>query len=63
MPAIQKREEEERWFSGDPLGPGELEQILIPYPSQEMSSYPVSSRVNNPASGDDELLIRPLPTL
>jgi putative SOS response-associated peptidase YedK len=62
MPAILKREDEDRWLSGEPLGKSDLEQILSPYPDRDMTAYPVSTRVNN-ALVDDGQLILPLETL
>jgi putative SOS response-associated peptidase YedK len=63
MPAILKREDEERWLSGDPLSRGDLKKILAPYPCQDMTAYPVSSQVNDTGAMDDEWLIRPLTKL
>jgi putative SOS response-associated peptidase YedK len=62
MPAILKREDENRWLTGDAPGPDEMKRILRSYPADEMDAYPVSSRVNNP-DADDEWLIQPLATL
>jgi putative SOS response-associated peptidase YedK len=62
MPAILKREDENRWLAGDAPAPDEMKKILRSYPSGEMDAYPVSSRVNNP-DADDERLIQPLATL
>ena len=62
MPVILKREDEERWLTGDAPVSDEMKKILGPYPSGEMDAYPVSSRVNSP-DADDERLIQPLATL
>ena len=62
MPVIIKREDEERWLSGDTLTQQQMIEILRPYPSEEMETYAVSSRVNTP-DVDDEKLIKPLETL
>ena len=62
MPAILKQDDEERWLSGDPLSRDDLEELLVPYPCEEMTAYPVSSQVNNPAR-DEEQLISPLANL
>jgi len=62
MPAILKREDEDRWLAGDTPTPGEMKQILRPYPADEMDAYAVSSRVNS-TDADDERLIQPLETL
>jgi len=62
MPAILKREDENRWLTGDAPSSDEMIKILGSYPPGEMDAYPVSSRVNNP-DVDDERLIQPLATL
>jgi putative SOS response-associated peptidase YedK len=62
MPVILKREDEDRWLSGEALSGNDREKILAPYPAGEMEAYPVSSRVNSP-DVDDERLILPLKTL
>jgi putative SOS response-associated peptidase YedK len=62
MPAILRREDEDRWLAGDTPTPDEMKRILRSYPADEMDAYPVSSRVNSP-DADDERLIRPLETL
>ena len=62
MPVILKREDEERWLTGDIPTVDEMNKILQPYPPTEMAAYPISSRVNSPVA-DDEQLIQPLITL
>jgi len=62
MPVILKREDEDRWLSGEALSQEEMSEILGPYPSGEMAAYPVSSRVNGTADDDDRLIL-PLETL
>jgi len=59
MPAILRREDEERWLAGGPPEPEELAALLGPYPAGEMEAYPVSARVGSPAV-DDPFLIAPL---
>jgi putative SOS response-associated peptidase YedK len=56
MPVILRREEETRWLSGDPLSADEMQEILAPYPSGDMESYPVSLLVNNTAVNDDRVI-------
>jgi putative SOS response-associated peptidase YedK len=63
MPAILKREDEDRWLSGVTPFQDELDKILAPYPDGEMTAYPVSSRINSTSAEDDDRLIRPLTTL
>ncbi|MEN6343101.1 MAG: SOS response-associated peptidase [Methanospirillum sp.] len=57
MPAILRREDEERWLSDGFLAPAELEGLLAPYPASEMEAYRVSTRVNNPAEDDPSLIV------
>jgi len=59
MPVILRREDEERWIAGGPPAPEELRSLLGAYPASGMEAYPVSPRVNSPAS-DDPSLIAPL---
>ena len=59
MPAILRREDEDRWVSGDSLSAADLNGILAPYLAGRMEAYPVSPLVNNPGN-NDERLIRPL---
>lgn len=63
MPVILKREDEERWLSGDHLEKDELGTILAPYTPGKMTAYSVSNRINTAGVEDDERLIRPLATL
>jgi putative SOS response-associated peptidase YedK len=62
MPVILKPGDEDRWLSGEPLDKEEMKRILDSFPSDKMIGYPVSSRVNNTAE-DDEELIHPIETL
>ncbi len=59
MPAILRREDEERWLADEPPAPEELAALLGPYPAEAMEAYPVSARVGSP-SVDDPFLIAPL---
>lgn len=58
MPAILRREHEQRWLASAPLAAGELGELLSPCPAEDLTAYPVSSAVNNPAR-DGKELIRP----
>ncbi len=62
MPVILRREDEDRWLTGDAPSSDEMKKIFAPYPAGEMEAYPVSSRVNSP-DADDVRLIQPLKTL
>jgi putative SOS response-associated peptidase YedK len=62
MPSILLPEHEDRWLSKTPLNAGALNEILAPFPAENMSMYPISSLVNTP-DVDDERIIRPLNSL
>jgi putative SOS response-associated peptidase YedK len=54
MPAILDPATYERWLSPEP-GPHDL---LITYPAEPMTMWPISTRVNNPDNDDSSLLDR-----
>lgn len=55
MPVILNRETGMQWLSPNPFA--ELIALLTPYPANEMVSYPVNPRVNNPALDSEECLL------
>ncbi len=54
MPAILKPESYERWLG---LGPDPYD-LLITYPSEPMTMWPISTRVNRPENDDPSILDR-----
>jgi putative SOS response-associated peptidase YedK len=58
MPLIIAREDWDRWLDPELTDEAEIEQLLKPFPAEEMRAYPVSSRVNN-VKNDDAGLIEP----
>lgn len=54
MPVILKREDENKWLSSAPEE--ELLDLLQPYPSDRMITYPVSKKVNSPVNDVPEIL-------
>jgi putative SOS response-associated peptidase YedK len=58
MPVILEKEDEETWLNPDLTEPEQINQLLQPYPSDKMFSFPVSRLVNTP-SIDSEELIKP----
>jgi len=54
-------EHEDRWLSKTPLSTGDLNEILAPFPAEDMSMYPISPLVNTPVP-DDEHIILPMNT-
>jgi putative SOS response-associated peptidase YedK len=55
MPVILDREGEKQWL-GTTLE-HELAELLKPYPSEKMKSYPVSRKVNSPANDSPEVWV------
>jgi len=50
MPVILPRSAYDRWLDPAEVGPGALQDLLVPYPSEEMTAYPVSRLVNSPGN-------------
>ena len=53
MAVILDPNEEETWIEGDP---NEAAALLNPYPADELTAYPVSTRVNSPGVDGPELI-------
>jgi putative SOS response-associated peptidase YedK len=49
MPVILAPEAYPSWLDPEVEDPRRLAPLLVPYPSEEMEAYPVSSLVNDPA--------------
>ncbi len=56
MPVIIPEEKFEEWLEPENTDVEALQQYLIPFPSDHMIAYPVSSRVNNSANNDPECM-------
>ncbi|MDI6769188.1 MAG: SOS response-associated peptidase [Anaerolineales bacterium] len=56
MPVILPPETYARWLEPSPRQPADLQGLLSPYPSEEMSVYPVSTLVNSPANDRPECI-------
>jgi putative SOS response-associated peptidase YedK len=56
MPVILPPESYATWLDTSVQSPEELLPLLVPYPSEAMQAYPVSTRVNRPANDDAECL-------
>jgi putative SOS response-associated peptidase YedK len=56
MAVMIPSEQESEWLHGDPES---LVNLLEPYPDDELTAYPVSDRVNNPAT-DEPSLVEPV---
>jgi putative SOS response-associated peptidase YedK len=55
MAVVLAPDEEETWLHGDP---DEVAALLDPYPDDEWTAYPVSTRVNSPANDAPALIER-----
>jgi putative SOS response-associated peptidase YedK len=59
MPVILPRRDEEEWLSREVTDPVQVERLLVPFPTDAMTAWPVSPAVNN-VRNDDPRLIEPL---
>ena len=57
MPVILPREMESFWLDSDVEESGALSSVLVPYPSEVMEAYEVSSLVNRPANDGPEVVL------
>ena len=60
MPVILPREAYDRWLAGIEPDPRDL---LVPYPSEPMTMWPISTRVNKPDNDDAAILDSAPPAL
>lgn len=56
MPVILPGPEAERAWLADDLSPAAHQDLLLPYPTDLMQEYAVTTRVNSPAHNDPEVL-------
>jgi putative SOS response-associated peptidase YedK len=54
MPVILSPTDYDRWLDPSIQEPAVLQTLLRPYPADEMTAYPVSTRVNDPANDSPE---------
>ena len=57
MPVILPEQAYRLWLDIE-VNPGELKKLLEPFPSEEMKSHPVSSKVNFADNDGEELIER-----
>ncbi len=57
MPVILPPTAQAQWLDPAPRRPDELQALLKPYPSSEMTAHPVSTLVNSPANDRAECVI------
>jgi putative SOS response-associated peptidase YedK len=56
MPVILQKEDFARWLDPAPANAADLQNLLVPYPSNEMIAYPISMAVNAPANDSPEII-------
>jgi putative SOS response-associated peptidase YedK len=59
MPVILHPEAYNQWLSPDDRLPTQLNKLLVPYPAEEMTAFPVSKMVNSPEN-DSADIIKPI---
>ena len=58
MPVVKGYSAWPAWLGEEPTEPSELKALLLPYPSEAMTSWPVSPRVGNVKNNDPSLIER-----
>jgi putative SOS response-associated peptidase YedK len=58
MPSVLKPAAWPLWLGEEPAEPAELKALLKPFPSEEMTCWPVSARVGNVKNNDPSLIER-----
>jgi putative SOS response-associated peptidase YedK len=48
MPVIVPPEKYRQWLDPNEHAPADLDPLLVPCPAEQMESFPVSTRINNP---------------
>ena len=57
MPAILPRTAYDRWLEPEEQEPATLQELLAPYPGDEMIAYPVSRSVNSPGNDTPDCIV------
>ncbi len=58
MPVILQPGDYDRWLDPQVNDPAQLEPLLRPFPADEMTAFPVSTRVNSPRNDDPACISR-----
>ena len=56
MPVILKPSVRPAWLGGEPADAPQLQALLAPHPTDEMTCWPVSARVGNVRNNDPSLI-------
>lgn len=57
MPVILAQKDYQRWLDPGAQHPGEVQPLMRPFPSDNMTFYPVSTHVNNPRNEDPTCIL------
>ena len=57
MPVILPSEAYPLWLSSEEKGSADLNPLLVPYPAEQMTAYPVSRLVNSPQNDSPEVIL------
>lgn len=63
MPVILKPEAYEAWLNPESVDPETLKHLFVPYPSEEMVAYPVSTGVNRAANDSPDCIVQVAPAI
>jgi putative SOS response-associated peptidase YedK len=58
MPVIVPRDMYPTWLSREMQDSDELRHLILPYPADLMTAYPVSKKVNSPNNDSPDLIQR-----
>ena len=56
MPVILPEEAFAQWLNPEPQKAEALQNLLVPFPAEEMTAYPISTAVNAPANDNPEVI-------
>jgi putative SOS response-associated peptidase YedK len=56
MPVILAPAEYDRWLTEEEQPPGELDDLLDPFPAEQLEAYPVSTYVNSPQNNSPKTI-------
>ncbi|HEX7619626.1 MAG TPA: SOS response-associated peptidase [Anaerolineales bacterium] len=57
MPVILQSNAYAQWIDSAPQAPDRLQTLLVPFPTEEMEAYPVSTLVNSPGNDSAECIL------
>lgn len=57
MPVILQPNTYAQWLDPAPQSPNRLQNLLVPFPTEEMEAYPVSTLVNSPGNDNAECIL------